>query len=95
MCMSCRCPKPGCGHCVALEEGFNSSRAAVLRAGRALDVHCSCGEAFCLCCGGATHEPAPCAAVSWPIGSRDSIASRAVATDMGLHYRKLVLSPRY
>ena len=71
MCMSCRCPKPGCARCVALEEGFNSSRAAVLRAGRALDVRCSCGEAFCLCCGGAPHEPAPCAAVSWLHVQRD------------------------
>ena len=51
---------------MAVEEGSNSSSAAVLRAGQALDVHCSCGEAFCLCCGGAPHEPAPCAAVSCP-----------------------------
>ena len=55
---------------------------------------CSCGEGFCLCCGEAPHEPAPCAAESWPIDSRDSVGSRAVATDMGLRSRKLFLSPR-
>ncbi len=49
---------------MALKEGFNGRQAGALRARHALDVRCSCGEAFCLCCCGALHEPAPCDAVT-------------------------------
>ena len=70
----CRCPRPGCGSCVALETqgAERGSRAAAACSKRAVNVQCSCGEQFCLCCGAKPHEPAPCAAVchntpaAWP-----------------------------
>ena len=60
----CRCPRPGCGSCVALDMPPEDSRAAASCRRRAVDVQCSCGERFCLSCGMPPHEPAPCAAVS-------------------------------
>ena len=62
-----RCPRPGCGQCVALDtQGSRpDSRAVAAGQRRPVDVQCACGERFCLSCGLAPHEPAPCAAVSW------------------------------
>ena len=62
-----RCPRPGCGSCVALEAhaAGHDSRAAAACSKRAVNVECSCGEQFCLCCGAKPHEPAPCAAVGF------------------------------
>ena len=63
----CRCPRPGCGQCVALDTQGDGpdSRACAAGRRRPVDVQCACGERFCLSCGMAAHEPAPCAAVSW------------------------------
>ena len=61
-----RCPAPGCGRCLTLDArvGADDGVASAAAAGRALDVACACGRAFCFACLEAPHEPAPCATVS-------------------------------
>ncbi|CAL8465257.1 g4792 [Coccomyxa elongata] len=59
------CPRAGCGRCLTVDArvGGADGVAAAAGSGRALDVRCSCGHAFCFSCLRAPHEPATCAAV--------------------------------
>ncbi|BDA50235.1 probable Ankyrin repeat and IBR domain-containing protein 1 [Coccomyxa sp. Obi] len=59
------CPRAGCGRCLTVDArvGAADGVAAAAGSGRALDVRCSCGHAFCFSCLRAPHEPATCAAV--------------------------------
>ena len=59
----CRCPASGCSCCTAIQcnaETGDSSTVQAVTAGRAVDVQCSCGHAFCFACLAPAHEPAAC-----------------------------------